>query len=131
MNILITGCAGFIGYHTTLNLSKNNNNKIVGIDNINTYYDEQLKRDRLNIIKNKKNFQFFKIDLKDKKKLEFLFKKFNFDKIIHLAAQAGVRYSFTNPKEYIDSNIGYFGISKKHSITHQMKRFQSVYIKIN
>ena len=105
MNILITGCAGFIGYHTTLSLSKNKINKIIGIDNINTYYDEQLKKDRLNIIKNKKNFQFYKIDLKNKKKLEDLFNNFNFDKVIHLAAQAGVRYSFTNPQEYIDSNI--------------------------
>jgi len=122
MNILITGCAGFIGYHSTLDLCENKYNRVIGLDNINSYYDEKLKKDRLNIIKKKKNFRFYKIDLLDKKKLNFLFKNNKIDKVIHLAAQAGVRYSFTNPQEYIDSNIigltNLLEICKKYKIKY-------------
>ena len=105
MNILITGCSGFIGFHVCLNFIKNKKNTIIGLDNMNSYYDEKLKKNRLSIIKKKENFKFFKIDLVDINKINRLFKNYKIDKVIHLAAQAGVRYSFTNPQEYIDSNL--------------------------
>ena len=104
MRILITGCAGFIGFHYTLKHLKSNN-IVVGIDNINSYYSTKLKKDRLKILKKFQNFNFFKFDLKDNKKLQKVFDQFEFNYIVHLAAQAGVRYSYTNPQKYIDSNI--------------------------
>ena len=105
MNILITGCCGFIGFHQTLKLLKLGNYNIIGIDNLNTYYDVKLKKSRLNILKkNKKKFLFFKIDIKNYKKLNTLFKTKKINYIIHLAAQAGVG-TLENPKAYLDSNI--------------------------
>ena len=124
MNILITGCCGFIGFHQTLKLLKlNNNNNIIGIDNLNTYYDIKLKKSRLNILKKyDKKFQFYKIDIKNFNKLNTLFKTKKISYIIHLAAQAGVRYSLENPKAYLDSNIiGFFNIlelSRIYKIKH-------------
>ena len=103
-NILITGVAGFIGF----NLAKkflDNNYKIYGIDNINNYYDTKLKIDRLKILKHNKKFFFNKIDLKNYKSLSSFIKKHKITFIIHLAAQAGVRYSIINPQTYIDNNI--------------------------
>ena len=105
MHILITGCAGFIGYHLTKKLLHNPNISIVGVDSLNSYYDISLKENRLADISNNLNFQFFKIDISNKEKLMILFKDFHFDKVIHLAAQAGVRYSIENPDAYIQSNI--------------------------
>tara|TARA_Y100001970_G_scaffold281141_1_gene391298 strand:- start:711 stop:1676 length:966 start_codon:yes stop_codon:yes gene_type:complete len=111
MKILITGCAGFIGFHLSLKLSRNKNYKIFGIDNIDNYYDKNLKLDRLNIIKKNKNFHFTKLNINNKSKLNKYFKKNNFDIVIHLAAQAGVRLSLTNPRKYFDNNIsGFFNI---------------------
>ena len=105
MKYLVTGCAGFIGYHLTKFLIKKNIN-VIGIDSINNYYDSKLKKDRLkDIFKDKKKFKFYKIDLCNKNKLKNIFKKHKFDFIIHLAAQAGVRYSIKNPFTYIDNNI--------------------------
>tara|TARA_B100001939_G_C16935557_1_gene615869 strand:- start:8 stop:1054 length:1047 start_codon:yes stop_codon:yes gene_type:complete len=115
--ILITGSAGFIGYHLTNELNKNY--KIVGIDNLNEYYDINLKIDRLKdlgfkidnkknlIFKNEKfeNLIFEKIDLTDLNSLKKLFEFHNFDFVVNLAAQAGVRYSIDFPQTYIDSNI--------------------------
>ncbi len=103
MKYLITGCAGFIGFHIVKDLIKNKN-LVIGIDNLNKYYDYKLKKDRLNQLKNK-NFKFFKFDLSNKKKLKKIFKDHKFDFIIHLSAQAGVRYSLKNPFTYINSNI--------------------------
>ena len=103
MKYLVTGCSGFIGYHLSKFLI-DNNNVVVGIDNNNKYYDYKLKIDRLKNLKNKR-FLFYKFDLTDEKKLNKIFKKFKFDYVIHLAAQAGVRYSMKNPYTYINSNI--------------------------
>ena len=107
---LITGSAGFIGFH----LSKKLLSKgfiVVGVDNLNNYYDQNLKKDRNKILKKFKNYKFNKIDIKSYKKLESVFKKNKFEGIINLAAQAGVRYSLINPKSYIDNNIiGFFNV---------------------
>ena len=103
MKYLITGCSGFIGYHVAQHLL-NKNNLVIGVDNLNRYYDYKLKTDRLKKLKNK-NFKFYKFDLSNKNKLKKIFKDFKFDYVIHLAAQAGVRYSMKNPYTYINSNI--------------------------
>ena len=120
MKILVTGVAGFIGYHLAKSLI-NANYDLVGIDNLNSYYDLDLKKARLTNLK-KLNFSFYKIDICDQKKLENIFLKNNFDVIIHLAAQAGVRYSIEKPQEYIQSNInGFFNIlelSRYNNIKH-------------
>ncbi len=118
---LITGSAGFIGFHFSLFLLKKNK-RVIGIDNLNNYYDQKLKKDRLKILKSYKNFKFFKIDIQNKKKLESLFKIQKIRYVINLAAQAGVRYSVTNPEKYIETNInGFFNIinlSQKNKIKH-------------
>ena len=120
MKILITGVAGFIGYHLAKSLI-NANYEIVGIDNLNSYYDLDLKKARLANLK-KIKLSFYKVDICDQKKLKNIFFKNNFDVIIHLAAQAGVRYSIENPQEYIQSNInGFYNIlelSKNNNIKH-------------
>ncbi len=110
MNILITGSAGFIGFHISkLFLTKGHT--VYGIDNLNHYYDVRLKRARNKILLQHKRYKFSKININSTKKVSSLFKKNNFDLVIHLAAQAGVRYSLKNPKVYIDSNIkGFFNI---------------------
>lgn len=102
--IIVTGSSGFIGFHVS-KLLLENNFILMGIDNHNNYYDPKLKIKRCNLLKKHKNFKFIKLDIKKKKETEKVFKRFNPDIIIHLAAQAGVRYSFINPKKYIDSNI--------------------------
>ena len=101
MNILVTGCAGFIGMHVCLKLlSLDNKLKIIGIDNLNHYYDYVLKQSRLKKIQNvNKEFTFIKIDLSQKSKIRNLFKKYNFSLVIHLAAQAGVRSLLKNLKD--------------------------------
>ena len=120
-NILITGAAGFIGFHLTKKLSEKGL-KIVGVDNLNTYYDKNLKLARLKQLKKFKNFIFLKSDISDIKKLKKIFKKYNFSKVYNLAAQAGVRYSLKKPGEYVKSNlIGFYNIlelSKKYFVSH-------------
>ncbi len=106
-NILITGVAGFIGFSLARKFLENNY-KIYGIDNLNNYYDKKLKFNRLKILKKKKSFYFKKLDLKNYKDLEKYIKKYKINFIIHLAAQAGVRYSLKNPHTYIDNNITAF-----------------------
>ena len=103
MKVLVTGAAGFIGSRLIELLG--NKNEIVGIDNLNDYYDTSLKIARLNNLNQKNNFRFLKMDLADKDLMLNLFSKENFDIVIHLGAQAGVRYSIENPYAYIDSNI--------------------------
>lgn len=103
MKVLVTGAAGFIGSRLIELLG--NKNEIVGIDNLNDYYDTSLKIARLNNLIQKNNFRFLKMDLADKDLMLNLFSKENFDIVIHLGAQAGVRYSIENPYAYIDSNI--------------------------
>lgn len=123
MKILVTGAAGFIGMHVCLKLVELNY-EIVGMDNINSYYDTSLKYDRLaqlgiqkeKIFYNQKigglpNFSFLEVDLSDAGSLMALFSKEKFDVVINLAAQAGVRYSITNPRDYINSNVvGFFNL---------------------
>ncbi len=113
MKFLITGAAGFIGYHLSSNLLSQKY-KVVAVDNINSYYDIKLKKHRIKLLKkdkNKINFSFIKLDLQNKKKLKHIFKQNNFDFVIHLAAQAGVRFSIDRPEEYIKSNvIGFFNL---------------------
>ncbi len=117
MRVLVTGAAGFIGFHTTLKLIKEGYT-VLGIDNINDYYDVSLKHDRLKVIGiesigNKEpavssiypNYSFLKLDISNKSALIDTFRKGAFDYVIHLAAQAGVRYSITNPDIYVKSNI--------------------------
>ena len=102
MTVLVTGAAGFIGFHTVQALLKRGES-VIGIDNLNNYYDVNLKQARLEQLLPQKNFQFFKMDVSDKVAVATLPKPI--DQIIHLAAQAGVRYSLINPQAYIDSNI--------------------------
>ena len=107
---LVTGSAGFIGFHLSKKILAKGF-KVIGIDNLNNYYDVQLKKKRNHILKKNKNYIFKKIDIKNYKNLETVFKKYKIFKVIHLAAQAGVRYSLKNPRSYIDNNInGFFNI---------------------
>ena len=112
MKILITGCAGFIGFHLSKYLLTKKKLIIYGIDNLNNYYDLELKKNRLSLLKKNKNkFHFYKIDIRDKKKLLSIFSKNKFDVVINLAAQAGVRYSIDDPNSYLENNIiGFFNI---------------------
>ncbi len=104
MKVLVTGCAGFIGYHLTKSLIEDGM-EVMGVDNINDYYDVNLKLQRLDNLKSLNNFVFSKIDLIDKFSLEKAFKSFKPDRVVNLAAQAGVRYSIENPQAYVDSNL--------------------------
>ena len=136
MKVLITGTAGFIGFHLARKLLERGN-EVVGLDNINDYYDVNLKYDRLKetgierdeikegklVLSIKyKDYQFIKLDLVEKDKVLELFREEKFDKVVHLAAQAGVRYSIENPWAYIDSNIyGHLSIleaCRHHKIKH-------------
>ncbi len=110
MKILITGSAGFIGFHLSLKLL-NKGNTVIGVDNLNNYYDVSLKKNRNKILKKYTKYIFYKLDLKNKNQLNKVFKKNKIDCVINLAAQAGVRYSLINPKSYIESNInGFFNL---------------------
>ncbi len=104
MKILVTGSCGFIGFHLTNNLLEEGH-EVLGIDNLNDYYDLKLKQTRLDLNKSYKNFSFYKVDIADKKLLSQLFKDFQPSIVINLAAQAGVRYSSINPDAYVHSNI--------------------------
>jgi UDP-glucuronate 4-epimerase len=104
VKILLTGAAGFIGFHTAQRLLKRGD-EVVGLDNLNDYYDPNLKRARLSILQKEAKFRFVKMDLADKGGMKALFAREKFPRVIHLAAQAGVRYSLENPQAYIDSNV--------------------------
>jgi len=119
MKILVTGSAGFIGYNICRKLLEKKN-IVYGIDNFDNYYSVKYKKKRINDLKNYKNFIFHKIDITNLKQIKNYLIKFNFDIIINLAAQAGVRYSYINPCKYIDTNIrGYLNLilySKKQKL---------------
>jgi UDP-glucuronate 4-epimerase len=104
VRILLTGAAGFIGYHTALRLLARGHD-VVGLDNLNEYYDVRLKHARLAMLQERPAFQFEKLDLTDRGAITSLFANGKFERVIHLAAQAGVRYSIEAPHAYIDSNI--------------------------
>ena len=104
MKILVTGSAGFIGSMLSVKLLERND-EVIGIDNHNDYYDPKIKDDRVKLLKKNINYKHYKIDLNDNKKLSEIFKNHKFDKVVNLAAQAGVRYSIENPLAYINSNI--------------------------
>ncbi len=109
-NILITGAAGFIGFHLSVQLL-NKGYKVVGIDNINDYYDINIKKGRLKILTQYDKFVFYKKDLKDKEDIDNVFREHKPEYVVNLAAQAGVRYSIENPYAYVDSNlIGFMNI---------------------
>ncbi len=102
--ILVTGTAGFIGFHLAGRLCARGD-EVIGLDNLNDYYDVKLKQDRLALLQKNKNFSFTKLDLADRAGMEALFRKERPQRVVHLAAQAGVRYSLKNPHAYTDSNI--------------------------
>ncbi|MGD9127292.1 MAG: NAD-dependent epimerase [Planctomycetia bacterium] len=108
MKILVTGAAGFIGFHLARRLCREGK-EVVGIDNLNDYYDVGLKQDRLAQLDGEPNFRFEKLDLADRQGIETLFANERFTQVVNLAAQAGVRYSIENPHAYIDSNLLGFG----------------------
>jgi UDP-glucuronate 4-epimerase len=136
MKILVTGAAGFIGFHLINELLKHDF-EIVGLDNLNNYYDTKLKYDRLKvsgidfdnyqtnnytISKVNPNYKFIKADIEDNNTLSSIFENNNFDVVCHLAAQAGVRYSLENPRAYINSNItGFFNVIELCRINNVQK----------
>ncbi len=104
MRVLVTGVAGFIGHHLALRLLARGDD-VVGVDNLNDYYDVSLKEDRLKRFKDHAKFSFHKLDIANRDAVEALFARETIDVIVNLAAQAGVRYSITNPHAYIDANL--------------------------
>ena len=104
MKILLTGAAGFIGFHTALRLLERGD-EVIGVDNVNAYYDVRLKEARLEILRRHPGFQFLRLDLADRAGVPAAFATHRPRRVIHLAAQAGVRYSLENPHAYVDSNI--------------------------
>ncbi|MBH9577952.1 NAD-dependent epimerase [Inhella proteolytica] len=121
MKILVTGAAGFIGMHVSQILLARGD-EVLGLDNLNDYYDPQLKHDRLARLTPQPGFRFVKLSVEDRAGMEALFAAEKFDRVVHLAAQAGVRYSLTNPHAYIDANIqGFMNIlegCRHHQIQH-------------
>ncbi|MBE5254604.1 NAD-dependent epimerase [Mixta mediterraneensis] len=121
MNFLVTGAAGFIGFHISQRLLAAGH-QVVGIDNLNDYYDINLKQSRLDLIKSSSSFKFIKLDLADREAMASLFQQHTFQRVIHLGAQAGVRYSIDNPDAYADANlIGHLNIlegCRHHKIEH-------------
>ncbi|HEB84372.1 MAG TPA: NAD-dependent epimerase [Bacteroidetes bacterium] len=119
--VLVTGAAGFIGFHLAKALLQQGR-RVVGYDNLNDYYDVTLKEARLGILQADDKFRFHRRDLEDAEALEAVFREERFAAVVHLAAQAGVRYSLVNPRVYIDSNIvGFFNVidaCRKHGTAH-------------
>src|SRR6195256_2607125 len=104
MKVLVTGAAGFIGYHTAKALL-DRGDEVIGLDNLNSYYDVKLKRARLANLEGRNGFAFHKLDLADRAGMQRLFEMTSPQRVVHLGAQAGVRYSLKNPEAYVQSNI--------------------------
>jgi UDP-glucuronate 4-epimerase len=121
MKILITGAAGFIGFHLSRRFAAAGA-EVFGVDNLNDYYSVELKKDRLRLLEENPNFRFAPIDLADGDSLEEFFKAFGFTHVVNLAAQAGVRYSLINPKSYVNSNlVGFANLlecCRHHDVEH-------------
>lgn len=121
--ILITGCAGFIGFHLAIRLLAEGNT-VIGLDNLNDYYEVSLKQSRLEILKSEISFTFVQAALEDRAAIESLFRDHSFSRVINLAGQAGVRSSLTHPYAYMDSNIvGFLNIleaCRNHHVSHLM-----------
>jgi UDP-glucuronate 4-epimerase len=119
--ILVTGCAGFIGFHVAGRLLAQGHS-VLGLDNLNDYYDVSLKRARLAQLEGRPNFRFFKVELEDREGVTRLFEAEGFDRVVHLAAQAGVRYSLTHPHVYTQANlVGFTHIlegCRHHAVKH-------------
>lgn len=122
MKILVTGAAGFIGAFLSKKLLETTSDEIVGVDNLNDYYDVSLKEERLKELQKFGKFIFIKGDIADKKFLDMIFEEYKFDVVVNLAAQAGVRYSITHPDVYISSNIiGFYNVLecvRNHPVKH-------------
>ncbi|MGD9731515.1 MAG: NAD-dependent epimerase [Desulfamplus sp.] len=120
-NVLITGAAGFIGFYLSKRLLEDGCN-VIGIDNLNTYYDVNLKKSRLEILETFTQFKFIRVDIAERERLEDIFKQNQIDVVVNLAAQAGVRYSLENPHAYVESNIvGFVNLlecCRHHNIKH-------------
>lgn len=121
MKVLVTGAAGFIGFHVAQRLCERGD-EVIGIDNLNNYYDVNLKKARLQKLAHFTNFKFILLDLADRENMAHLFATHNFQRVIHLGAQAGVRYSLENPHAYVDSNlVGFVNVlegCRHHHIEH-------------
>jgi UDP-glucuronate 4-epimerase len=124
MKILITGCAGFIGYHIAEKILKDLKKcKVYGVDNFNNYYSPELKKKRIINLKKYQKFNLRKIDISNKEIVKKIFNRNKFDTVIHMAAQAGIRYSLVNPQSYLESNLlGFFNILEL-SHKNQVKKF--------
>jgi len=119
--ILVTGCAGFIGFHVAGRLMAQGHS-VIGLDNLNDYYDVNLKRARLAQLEGRPNFRFFKVGLEDRDGVASLFQTEGIDRVVHMAAQAGVRYSLTHPHVYVQANlVGFTHIlegCRHHAVRH-------------
>src|SRR6266480_7387642 len=104
MRVLVTGAAGFIGFHVARRLLADHH-EVVGLDSVNHYYDVRIKEGRLDVLREHRNFEFVRSALNDPEAMNLLFDRSEFDRVVHLAAQAGVRYSLERPDAYIASNV--------------------------
>jgi UDP-glucuronate 4-epimerase len=121
VKLLVTGAAGFIGFHTA-KLLLQQGHEVVGLDNLNDYYDPKLKTARLNLLSQAEQFRFVRLDITDRDAMQNLFARERFQRVVHLAAQAGVRYSMQNPHAYVQSNmVGFLHViegCRTHAVEH-------------